>query len=202
MEEVFAPTERTRVRRRPQRAAYDRETVHAILDAGLVCHVGFVEHGRPVVIPTAYVRLGDALVVHGHSRNRTLLAAGAGTELCVAVTLLDGLVLARSAFHHSVNYRSVVIFGRATPITGPDRKLVALRALTERIQPGRWAVVRPPTQQELAATAVLELPLDEVSAKVRTGGPIDDADDYALPVWAGVIPLALTAGAPIADAPG
>jgi nitroimidazol reductase NimA-like FMN-containing flavoprotein (pyridoxamine 5'-phosphate oxidase superfamily) len=138
-------------------------------------------------------------VFHGASRSRTLLAAGAGAELCLTVTLLDGLVLARSAFHHSVNYRSVVVFGRAALITDADEKMAALRAFVERIHPGRWAVARPPTPEELKATAVLKLPLDEVSAKVRVGGPIDDEEDYALPVWAGVIPVALTAGEPIVD---
>jgi nitroimidazol reductase NimA-like FMN-containing flavoprotein (pyridoxamine 5'-phosphate oxidase superfamily) len=199
MNDVFARTERTRVRRRPQRAAYDRESVYAILDAGLVCQIGFVEAGLPVVIPTAYARVGDAIVLHGSSRSRMLVGAGEGRDLCLTVALLDGLVLARSAFHHSVNYRSVVIFGRARPISDPQRKMEALRAFTERIYPGRWALVRPPSEQELAATAVLELPLEEVSAKVRSGGPIDDEEDYAIPVWAGVIPLAMTAGAPIAD---
>src|SRR5262245_35597208 len=205
MNYVYAPTERTRVRRRSQRAAYDHETVHAILDAGLVCHLGFVEAGRPVVIPTIYARRDDTIVFHGASRSRTLLAAASGTDLCLTVTLLDGLVLARSAFHHSVNYRSVVVFGCARLITDPERKRDALRAFTERIHPGRWAVTRPPTDAELNVTAVLELPISEASAKVRTGGPIDDEEDYALPVWAGVIPLALSAGAPIADercAPG
>ena len=199
MNSAYIQTERTRLRRRPQRGTYERETVHAILDAALVCHIGFVADGRPVVIPTAYARIGETIVFHGASRSRTLLAAAAGTELCLTVTLLDGLVLARSAFHHSVNYRSVVAFGRATLITDPDEKMAALRAFVERIHPGRWAVARRPTAEELKATAVLELPLDEVSAKVRSGGPIDDEEDYALPVWAGVIPVEMTAGAPIVD---
>lgn len=193
---TFAQTERTRVRRLPQRASYDVETVHGILDAGLVCHVGLVEDGRPVVIPTAYARVGDAVVLHGSSKSRTLLAAAAGAEMCVTVTHLDGLVLARSAFHHSVNYRSVVIFGHAAEVTDPPRKRELLRAFTERLYPDRWSVARPPNEQELKATLVVELPLHEAVAKVRTGGPIDDAEDMSLPVWAGVVPLRLVAGAP------
>lgn len=199
MNAIYPVTERTRVRRRPQRAAYDKDTVHAILDAGIVCQVGFVDAGRPVVIPTIYARIGETVVFHGASRSRTLLAAGSGVELCFTVTLLDGLVLARSAFHHSANYRSVVAFGRARLVEDREAKTEALRAFTERLNPGRWAVVRPPTDAELKATSVLELPLEEVSAKVRSGGPIDDEEDYALPVWAGVIPLSLQAGTPIPD---
>ena len=198
--EAHAPTDRTRVRRLPERATYDVETVHAILDAGLVCTVSFVDGGRPVAIPTAYARVGQALVLHGSAKSRTLLAAAGGAELCVTVTHLDGLVLARSAFHHSVNYRSVVIFGRAAPVTDPARKLTLLEAFTERLYPGRWAAVRRPNEQELKATLVVELPIEEAVAKVRTGGPIDDADDMALPVWAGVVPLGLVAGAPEFDA--
>ena len=193
---AFAQTDRTRVRRLPARASYDVETVHAILDAGLVCHVGFVEGDRPIVIPTAYARVGDAVVFHGSSKSRTLLAAVGGAELCISVALIDGLVLARSAFHHSINYRSVVLFGRATEIAEPERKLAALEAFTERLYPGRWAAVRAPNKQELKATVVLELPLREAVAKVRTGGPIDDEEDMTWPVWAGVVPLALAPGAP------
>ena len=193
---AFPQTDRTRVRRLPARASYDVETVHAILDAGLVCHVGFVEQGRPIVIPTAYARVGDTVVFHGSSKSRTLLAATNGVELCINVALIDGLVLARSAFHHSVNYRSVVLFGRATEITEPERKFAALRAFTERLYPGRWDAVRTPNEQELKATLVLELPLAEAVAKVRTGGPIDDEEDMTWPVWAGVVPLRLASGAP------
>ena len=193
---TFAQTDRTRVRRLPARASYDVETVHAILDAGLVCHVGFVEGDRPIVIPTAYARVGDAVVFHGSSKSRTLLAAVGGADLCISVVLIDGLVLARSAFHHSINYRSVVLFGRATEIAEPERKLAALEAFTERLYPGRWAAVRAPNAQELKATVVLELPLREAVAKVRTGGPIDDEEDMTWPVWAGVVPLALAPGAP------
>lgn len=195
MAESLAVTERTRVRRIPQRATHERATIHAILDAGLVCHVGLVEDGRPVVIPTAYARVDDALVLHGSSRSRTLMAAAAGAELCCTVTLLDGLVLARSAFHHSLNYRSVVAFGRARVIDDHDERIAALRAFTDRLYPGRWDAVRAPTPQEMKATLVVALPLTEAVAKVREGGPIDDEDDYDLPVWAGVVPLSLVKGA-------
>jgi len=193
---TYVETERTRVRRLPQRATYDADVVHAILDAGLVCTVSFVEQGRPVAIPTAYARVGSALVFHGSAKSRTLVAAAAGAELCVTVTHLDGLVLARSAFHHSVNYRSVCIFGRAEVVTDPQHKHALLQAFTERLYPGRWSAARPPNEQELKATLVLELPLREVVAKVRTGGPIDDEEDMTRPVWAGVVPLRIDAGEP------
>src|SRR5262245_5438105 len=169
---AFPQTDRTRVRRLPARASYDAETVHAILDAGLVCHVGFVEHGRPIVIPTAYARVGDTVVFHGSSKSRTLLAATNGAELCISVALIDGLVMARSAFHHSVNYRSVVLFGRATEITQPERKVAALRAFLERLYPERWEAIRAPHEQELKAQMDLELPLGEAGATVRAGGPV------------------------------
>lgn len=197
--ETYPETDRTRVRRLPDRARHDVATVHAILDAGLVCTVSFVEDGRPIAIPTAYARVGDALVLHGSSKSRTLLAAAAGAELCVTVTHLDGLVLARSAFHHSVNYRSVVLFGRAEPVTDPDRKAALLRAFTERLYPGHWTETREPTEQELKATLVVSLPITEAVAKVRAGGPIDDPEDLARPVWAGVVPLRLVAGTPVAE---
>jgi nitroimidazol reductase NimA-like FMN-containing flavoprotein (pyridoxamine 5'-phosphate oxidase superfamily) len=171
------------------RASYDVEVVHGILDAGLVCEIGFVEAGRPVVIPTAYVRVDDAIVVHGSSKNRTLLALADGGEFCCTVTLLDGLVLARSAFHHSVNYRSVVAFGRGCTVEDAGEKEALLRAFFDRLYPGRWDVVRPPTPAELKATLVIRLPLGEVSAKVRSGPAIDDEADYALPIWAGVAPI-------------
>jgi uncharacterized protein len=193
---AYVETERTRVRRLPQRATYDADVVHAILDAGLVCTVSFVEQGRPIAIPTAYVRVGSALVFHGSAKSRTLMAAAAGAELCVTVTHLDGLVLARSAFHHSVNYRSVCIFGRADVVTEPERKHALLHAFTERLYPGRWGAARSPNEQELKATLVVALPLREVVAKVRTGGPIDDAEDMTRPVWAGVVPLRFECGAP------
>jgi len=190
------PTSRSTVRRLPERARYDRATVDAILDEGLVCHVGFVDDGQPFVIPAAYARQGDRLVIHGSAASRMVKRLAAGEPACVTVTLLDGLVLARSAFHHSVNYRSVVIFGRTRAVADPDRKRELLRAFTERLYPGRWSAARPPSEQELKATLVVELPLREVVAKLRTGGPIDDAEDMALPVWAGVVPLRLVAGAP------
>jgi nitroimidazol reductase NimA-like FMN-containing flavoprotein (pyridoxamine 5'-phosphate oxidase superfamily) len=193
---AYPQTERTRVRRLPQRATFDAESVHAILDAGLVCTVSFVEDGRPITIPTAYARIEDALVFHGSPKSRTLLAAAAGAELCVTVTHLDGLVLARSAFHHSVNYRSVVVFGRAAAVTDSQRKYALLEAFTERLYPGRWGAARSPNEQELKATLVVELPLREAVAKVRTGGPLDDDEDMTRPVWAGVIPLHLEAGVP------
>ncbi|MBM4246485.1 MAG: pyridoxamine 5'-phosphate oxidase family protein [Deltaproteobacteria bacterium] len=196
----YRRTERNRVKRLPARASHERDTVHAILDAALVCHLGFVVNRQPFVIPTLHARVGDEVYVHGSSKSRTLEALAGGVEVCLTVTLIDGLVLARSAFHHSVNYRSVTAFGRARLLAGDDEKLAALRAFTERLYPGRWDEVRPPNPAELKATLVLALPLDEAVAKVRTGPPIDDAEDMALPVWAGVVPLALAGGAPIADA--
>jgi len=196
---TYPVTERTRLHRRPMRASYDVEVVHAILDAGLVCEIGFVEHGRPVVIPTAYVRVGDALVVHGASKNRTLVALAGGAEFCCTVTLLDGLVLARSAFHHSVNYRSVVAFGRGEAVEDEREKVTSLRAFFDRLYPGRWDVVRPPTPAELRATLVVRLALAEVSAKRRSGPALDDEADYALPVWAGVAPLSQHLRAPEPD---
>ena len=196
---TFHPTDRTRLRRRPERATSDPEAIYAILDAGFVCHVGLVEERRPLVIPTAYARAGDALLLHGSSRSRTLTLLAAGAEACITVTHLDGLVLARSAFHHSINYRSVVIFGRAEPVEEPAGKLAALEAFFARIHPGRWADVRWPNEQELRATTVVRLPLGEVSAKVRSGGPLDDAEDLALPVWAGVVPMALVRGEPVRE---
>ena len=195
----FAPTERTQVRRLPKRAVYDREAIYRILDEGLVCHVGFVVDGQPVLIPTGYGRDGDTLYVHGSAASRMLRDLAKGVEVSIAVTLLDGLVLARSAFHHSMNYRSVVIFGTAAVVEDETTKRQALRAFTEHIAPGRWQEVRPPTESELKATTVLAIPLEEVSAKVRTGPPLDDEDDYSLPVWAGVLPLKLRPEHPVAD---
>ena len=198
--EALQTTERTRVRRLPQRAAYDRDTVYAILDTAFVCHVGIVDAGHPVVIPTAYARVGDAVVLHGSTKNRILTAIIDGAEACLTVTHVDGFVMARSAFHHSINYRSVVLYGRGEAIVGEEAKDAALAAFMERIHPGRWNAVRAPTAQELKATAVVRIPIVEASAKLRTGGPIDDPEDLALDVWAGVIPLALTRGTPIPDA--
>jgi nitroimidazol reductase NimA-like FMN-containing flavoprotein (pyridoxamine 5'-phosphate oxidase superfamily) len=189
----------TRVRRKPDRAAYDRPTIDAILDEGLVCHLGFVHEDRPFVIPTLYARAGDVVYVHGSAASRMLRALAGGILACLTVTLVDGLVLARSAFHHSVNYRSVVIQGTALPVTEPAEKERALEAFTEHVVRGRWANVRQPAARELRATAVLRLPIDEASAKARTGPPLDDEPDYELDVWAGVLPLRVEASAPEPD---
>ena len=197
--EDFSPTGRTTLRRLPKRGSFERETVNAILDEGFVCHVGFVVDGQPFVIPTAYGRKGDVLYIHGARASRMQKALAAGADVCVTVTLVDGLVLARSAFHHSINYRSVVVFGRARVVESEEEKNAAMEAFTEHIVPGRWADVRWPNAQELAATTVLAIQLSEASAKVRTGPPIDDEEDYALPVWAGVLPLGVEPGAPVPD---
>jgi nitroimidazol reductase NimA-like FMN-containing flavoprotein (pyridoxamine 5'-phosphate oxidase superfamily) len=193
-------TARTQLRRLPKRGVFDRETIYKILDEGFVCHVGFTIGGKTFVIPTGYARVGDRLLMHGSSASRMLRAMSDSIEVCATVTLIDGLVLARSAFHHSVNYRSVVIFGVASLVSGEDEKIEALRAFTDHIVPGRWQEVRPPNKSELRATAVLSLPIQEASAKVRTGDPVDAEEDYALNVWAGVIPLKLCADAPKNDA--
>jgi len=195
----FQPTERTQVKRLPKRGVYDRAAIHKILDEGFLCHVGFVVDGQPYVIPTGYARAGDTLYIHGSAASRMLRTLSQGVAVAVTVTLVDGLVLARSAFHHSMNYRSVVVLGTATAVEDSAAKTEALRAFTEQVAPGRWAEIRWPTEQELKATTVLALALTEASAKVRTGPPIDDEEDYALPVWAGVLPLDLTPRAPIAD---
>ncbi|HEX8186185.1 MAG TPA: pyridoxamine 5'-phosphate oxidase family protein [Blastocatellia bacterium] len=195
----FVPTERTTLKRLPKRAEYDRQAVYDILDEGLVCHVGFAIDGQPFVIPTGYARAGDCLYIHGSQASRMLRVLSGGIDVCVTVMLLDGLVLARSAFHHSMNYRSVLVFGKASLVEDREEKIEALRALTEHIIPGRWAEVREPTESELKATTVLALPLMEASAKVRTGPPIDDDEDYEIPVWAGVLPLRVDAGEAIAD---
>jgi nitroimidazol reductase NimA-like FMN-containing flavoprotein (pyridoxamine 5'-phosphate oxidase superfamily) len=194
------PTSRTAFKRLPKRGSYERATLYRILDEALVCHVGFVSAGTPVVIPTAYGRVGDTLLLHGSAAGRMLQTVGGGVDLCVTVTLVDSLVLARSAFHHSMNYRSAVVFGRARVVDDPAEKLAALRAITEHIVPGRWPDVRAPHAQELKGTLVLSLSLDEASAKVRTGPPLDDEEDYALPVWAGELPLRVVPQTPVADA--
>jgi nitroimidazol reductase NimA-like FMN-containing flavoprotein (pyridoxamine 5'-phosphate oxidase superfamily) len=185
------------LRRLPERGTYDRATVHAILDEGFICHLGFAVDGQPYVIPTGYARAGETLYLHGSTGSR--LGLRPGMDVCVTVTLVDGLVLARSAFHHSMNYRSVMAIGRTREIVDPEEKEAALRALVEHIVPGRSDEVRGGDRRELVATAVLALPLAEVSAKVRTGPPQDDDPDYDLPIWAGVLPLALTPGAPDPD---
>lgn len=197
--ERFAPTERTTLKRLPKRGEYDREGVYAILDEAFICHVGFVVDGRPVVIPTGYGRMGDVLYIHGSAASRMLRTLSEGIDVCVTVTLIDGLVLARSAFHHSFNYRSVVVFGRARVVTDTDEKMAALRAFTEHVIARRWDDVREPNESELKATLVLALPLVEASAKIRTGPPIDDEEDHALEVWAGVLPLRLATGEPVDD---
>ena len=195
----YNKTERTTLKRLPARGHYDRELVHKILDEGFICHVGFVVDGAPVVIPTGYGRVGDKLYIHGSQASRMLRTLKTGVPACVAVTLVDGLVLARSAFHHSINYRSVVIFGKANLVEDPEEKNEALLSFSEHVIRGRWNDVREPTEQELKATTVLKIELEEVSAKVRTGPPIDDEEDYSLPVWAGVLPLRVVAGEPLAD---
>jgi uncharacterized protein len=195
----FAVTDLTRVRRGAARARYDRATVFAILDEGLVCHIAHVTpDGRPVVLPTAYGRIGDTLYVHGSTASR-MLGAGVAGPVCVTVTLLDGLVVSRSAFHHSMNYRSVVVFGTARVVDDPDEKDAALVALVEHVVPGRTGDTRPPNRRELAATTVLALTVDEASAKVRTGPPVEEPADEGLPYWAGVLPMRLTPLAPVAD---
>jgi uncharacterized protein len=195
----FPQTQRTTLKRLPKRGVYDRELVYRILDEGFICHVSFTVEGQPFVIPTGYARIADQLYIHGSQVSRMLRTLAQGIDVCIAVTLVDGLVLARSAFHHSVNYRSVLMFGRAATVEEKEAKLAALFAFSEHVIPGRWNDVREPTEQELKATTVLSLPLSEVSAKVRTGPPIDDEADYALNVWAGVLPLRTIAGEPIND---
>ena len=195
----FTPTTRTQVRRLADRGKYDVETVYRILDEGFLCHVGFVVDGQPFVIPTGYARIGDELYIHGSAASRMLRTLTGGVPVCVTVTLVDGLVLARSAFHHSMNYRSVVILGRAIAVEDRDEKLRVLNAFTDHIIQGRWDTLRPIHDNELKQTSVLRVPLTEVSAKVRTGPPKDEAEDYALPIWAGVLPLPVVPGAPIPD---
>jgi nitroimidazol reductase NimA-like FMN-containing flavoprotein (pyridoxamine 5'-phosphate oxidase superfamily) len=195
----FTPTERTQVKRLPKRGMYDHETVFKILDEAFVCHVGFVVDGQPYVIPTNFGRVGETLYLHGSAASRMLRTLSEGIPVCVTVTLVDGLVLARSAFHHSANYRSVVVLGTARLVEDPTEKMEALRLFTEHIMKGRWEQIRWPTELELKATTVLALPLEEVSAKVRMGDPKDDEEDYELPIWAGVLPLPVVAAAPIPD---
>jgi len=197
--ESFTPTERTRVLREPQRGVYDRETIYKLLDEGFVCHVGFANEAQPYVIPTLFARVGDAVYFHGSAASRMLRGVSSGVSVCITVTLIDGIVLARSIFNHSMNYRSVVVLGNATLVDNPEEKLAALQAFSEKILKGRWNDARRPNEQELKATSILRLPITEASAKIRTGPPEDDAPDKELPIWAGVIPLQLTAGAPIRD---
>jgi nitroimidazol reductase NimA-like FMN-containing flavoprotein (pyridoxamine 5'-phosphate oxidase superfamily) len=199
MSENQMPTQRTRVIREPDRGVYDRETAYHILDEGFLCHVGFVVDSQPFVIPTSYGRKDDSLLIHGSAASRMLRQMKQSVPVCVTVTLLDGLVLARSVFNHSMNYRSVVILGKATLVDDSDEKLAALRVLAQHILPGRWDDARQPNERELKATSVLRMPIEEFSAKVRTGPPIDDEEDYSFPTWAGVIPLEMRVRAPDPD---
>ena len=200
MSDSLSSKDRTKLKRLPKRGSFERETIYKILDEGFVCHIGFVVDDQPFVIPTAYARVEDNLLIHGSAASRMMRALAWEKEVCVSVTLVDGLVLARSAFHHSMNYRSVVVFGKAKVISDETEKLKALEAFSEHLVPGRWSEVRLPTERELKATTVLALPLEKASAKVRTGDPVDDDEDYALDVWAGVIPLEMAAGKPVNDA--
>jgi uncharacterized protein len=199
MPDTFVPTERTRVVREANRAMYDRTVIYKILDEAFVCHVGFAVDDQPFVIPTMFARVGDAIYFHGSAASRMLRNLSSGLSVCITVTLLDGLILARSVFNHSMKYRSVVALGHATSINDPTEKVQALQAFTEKLIRGRWNDARQPNEKELKATNILKLPLTEVSAKVRVGDVEDDADDYALPVWAGVIPLRLVADPPLRD---
>ena len=193
------PTPRTKVRRLPGRGSYDREVIYAILDEALFCHVGFVDEGQPIVIPTIHVRIGDRVYLHGSNASRMLARLRESVPACVTVTLLDGLVLARSAFHHSMNYRSVMIFGRAEETKGREQKLKVFERLVEHVVPGRWADARRPSEEEINATTLVSLPITEASAKIRSGPASDDEQDYSLPIWAGVIPLEFRAATPLAD---
>ncbi len=193
------PSKRTEVRRLPERGGYDRNLINSILDEALICHVGFVHDGAPVVIPSIHARISDTLYLHGSPASRMLRSMRSDDEISVNVTLVDGLVVARAAFHNSMNYRSVVVFGTPRIVTAYDEKWKALEAITEHVLSGRWVDSRPMTEKEMKGTLVVALPLDEASAKTRAGGPGDEDDDYELPIWAGVVPLAMTAGAPVVD---
>jgi uncharacterized protein len=196
---TYIPTPRTKVRRLSKRAVYDKVQVHAILDEGFLCHVGFVQDGQPFVIPTLYARSGETLYMHGSGASRMLKTLAQGVDVCVTVTLVDSYVLARSAFHHSMNYRSVTALGRARLVSDETEKLAALRVITDHIVPQRWDEVRGPNELEMKQTIVLALALEEVSAKVRAGPPADDDEDYALPIWAGVVPIRTQLGEPVGD---
>jgi len=198
----FTPTERTKVRRKPDRGTYDRETIYNILDQAFVCHVGFVVDGTPFVVPTNYVRVGDKLFLHGSTASRLMKTLGSGAPFCLSVTLLDGIVFSPTATGHSVNYRSVVVMGKAEPIEDPAAKLAAMRDFVEYVLRGRWATVRPPSEQELKGTMVLAVPLVEASAKVRTGFAVDDDKEYEGTAWTGVLPFKWTPGEPIRDPRG
>src|SRR5215211_845553 len=195
----FAKTEKNSIKRLPKRGYYDQETIYRILDEALICHVGFVERGQPYVIPTNFARVGDRIVLHGAKASRLLKHIEAGNPVCVEVTIVDGLVLARSVFHHSMNYRSVVLFGMGRLVVEEQEKLAALEAVTEHLIPGRWKEARLPNPKELNATSVVSIPIDEASAKVRVGPPLDEEEDYMLPVWAGVLPLQQISLSPVPD---
>jgi nitroimidazol reductase NimA-like FMN-containing flavoprotein (pyridoxamine 5'-phosphate oxidase superfamily) len=199
MNEIIHPTEKTKLKRIPKRGVFEREEIYKILDEAFICHVGFVANDQPFVIPTSFARIDDRLMIHGSAASRMMRVLSEEIDVCVTVTLIDGLVLARSAFHHSMNYRSVVVFGKAKVVSDEQEKYEALKAFTEHIVPDRWSEIRPPTKNELKGTTVLSLPLTEASAKIRTGNPVDDEEDYNLDVWAGVLPLNLTTSAPIDD---
>lgn len=194
---LFTKTEKNRIQRLPKRGQYDRETIYRILDEALICHVGFAEQGQPYVIPINFARVEDRIVLHGAKASRLLKHIAAGQPVCMEATIVDGLVLARSVFHHSVNYRSVVLFGRGHLIEAEEEKLAALKAITEHLIPGRWQETRPPNRKEMNATSVVSIKIEEASAKIRVGPPVDDEEDYALPVWAGILPLRETALSPI-----
>jgi len=196
---TYTPTQRTKVRRLSKRAVYDKAQVHAILDEGFLCHVGFAQDGQPFVIPTLYARSGETLYMHGSGASRMLKTLAQGVDVCVTVTLVDAYVLARSAFHHSMNYRSVTVLGRARLVAEEAEKMQALRVITDHIVPGRWDEVRGPNELEMKQTMVLALPLEEVAAKVRVGPPADDEEDYVLPIWAGIVPIHTQLGEPVAD---
>ena len=198
----FTPTERTRVRRKPERGSYDRELIYSVLDEAFVCHIAFIADGMPVVVPTNYVRVGDKLFLHGSMASRLMKTLASGAPFCLSVTLLDGIVCAPSATGHSVNYRSVVVMGKAVPIEGEAAKLAAMRDFVEYVIRGRWSTVRPPTEQELKGTMVVSVPLVEASAKVRTGFAVNDDEDYATPTWTGVIPMKWSSEAPVPDPRG
>ena len=195
----YQPTPRTTVRRLKKRAVYDKALVHAILDEGFICHVGFVVETQPYVIPTIYARHDEMLYFHGAVASRTLKTLATGVDVCLTVTLMDGMVLARSAFHHSMNYRSVVVLGNARLVQEPEERMMALKVITDHAVPGRWDEVRGPNELEMKQTSVLALPLEEVSAKVRSGPPVDDDEDYSLPVWAGVVPIETHVTKPLDD---
>ena len=195
----MAASEKIKVKRVPKRGSYDRETIYRILDKEFVCHVGFIHEGYPVVIPTLYGRQGDSIYLHGSMASRMMKNLSQGLEMCVTVTLINGLVLARSAFHHSANYESVVLFGKAIPVDDPVEKNEGLRLVSEHIIPGRWEECRQPNAKELKGTMLLKISIDEASAKIRVGGPVDDKEDYDLDIWAGVLPIVKKYGNPVID---